>query len=75
MNYEQAVINKLATQGCVLSEAESTPASLAFIVGTFLFFLPRPGDDGGFSSAQWVFIQNTVEAYGLELLPLDQWLH
>lgn len=74
MGYEKAIIAKLRSEGCELDEAGCTPASLAFIKGKHAFYIPRE-PDSGYQPSQMEFIHHQTEYLGIDLLPLELWMH
>ncbi|QIG92455.1 hypothetical protein [Bradyrhizobium sp. 6(2017)] len=69
MNFEAALKRKLKLQGVEFVEA--TDATLIFKINGSSFSVPRPLNDGGWTTAQQELIANTLEYLGLEFWPLD----
>lgn len=72
---ELAIIAKLKSQGCAHVGTFAFGILMRAHSG-WAFFLPRALDaDSGYSSHQLSFIEAQLAFLGLELLPLDRWLH
>ena len=69
----EAVIARFLGQGCLHREDRDFPSSLAFeSPDGMVFTIPRPIEaDGGYSVEQLTRIENRIQAFGIDLFPLD----
>ena len=73
------VIAKIVSQNCKRREDLDDETSLYFSIShrnqEWVFSIPAPLEEGGYTQAQLEAIEVQLARLGMDLLPLDQYLH
>ena len=76
---KETVVAKIVSQNCKRRKDKDTESSLFFSVTyrdrEWLFFIPQPLKEDGYTLPQLQEIEVQLDRLGLDLLPLDPHLH
>lgn len=76
---KETVVARIVSQNCKRREDKDTESSLFFSVPyrdrEWLFFIPQPLEADGYTLSQLQEIEVQLDRLGLDLLPLDPYLH